>query len=75
MAKEIGAQATVLEGHVDRIILTGGMANSALLVEKISRRVAFIAPLALVPGEEELEALSAGVQRVLRGEETEKIYR
>lgn len=60
---------------MDRIILTGGMANSALLVEKISRRVAFIAPLALVPGEEELEALSAGVQRVLRGEETEKIYR
>ena len=75
VAKEIGAQATVLEGHVDRIILTGGMANSALLVEKISRRVAFIAPLALVPGEEELEALSAGVQRVLRGEEKEKIYR
>lgn len=74
IAKEIGAQATVLEGHVDRIILTGGMANSSLLVGKISHRVAFLAPLVVIPGEEELEALSAGVQRVLSGEETEKIY-
>jgi len=74
VAKEIGAMAAVLEGQVDRIILTGGMANSQRIVSDITRRVKFIAPVVLVPGEEELEALALGALRVLNGEEKAKQY-
>lgn len=75
VAKEIGAQAAVLSGLVDTIILTGGIAYSKLIVEKISARVKFIAPVVVVPGEEELESLALGALRVLRGEEKERIYK
>lgn len=74
VAKEIGAMAAVLEGAVDRIILTGGIAYSERIVEAISRRVQFIAPVVVKPGEEELEALAFGALRVLRGEEAAKTY-
>ena len=75
MAKEIGALATVLAGKVDRIILTGGMAYSAGIVAAISSRVKYIAPVVVVPGEEELPSLAAGALRVLRGEEQAGEYR
>ncbi|HWR39393.1 MAG TPA: butyrate kinase [Patescibacteria group bacterium] len=74
VAKEIGALSTVLSGQVDRIILTGGMAYSKRVVEMVSRRVQFIAPVAVVPGEEELESLAAGALRVLNREEEPHIY-
>ncbi|NLT95340.1 MAG: butyrate kinase [Clostridia bacterium] len=69
VAKQIGAMATVLEGDVDRIIITGGLANSQRIVNDIIRRVKFIAPVEVIPGERELEALALGALRVLRGEE------
>ncbi|MGC7846739.1 butyrate kinase [Desulforudis sp. 1088] len=74
IAKEIGAMATVLYGNVDRIILTGGIAHSEYVVREITSRVAFIAPVVTVPGEEEMEALALGVLRVLRGEEQPLSY-
>ncbi len=73
-AKEIGAMSTVLFGQVDRIILTGGIAYSQVIVPKIIERVEFIAPVIVVPGEEELRALAMGALRVLRGEEQPKTY-
>jgi butyrate kinase len=75
IAKEIGAMAAVLAGEVDRVVLTGGMAYSQSLVDKIIARVKFIAPVAVVPGEEELPSLAQGALRVLNGEEEAKIYR
>ena len=74
VAKEIGAMSAVLAGEVDRIVLTGGIAFSNRIVEDISSRVKFIAPIVLVPGEEELSALAAGALRVLRGEEIPQVY-
>ncbi len=74
VAKEIGAQAAVLNGEVDRIILTGGMAYSKEIVEKIAAMVKFIAPVEIVQGEEELESLYLGALRVLNGEEAAKVY-
>ncbi|WP_333594698.1 butyrate kinase [Anaerospora hongkongensis] len=74
VAKEIGALATVLEGNVDRIILTGGIAHSARIVGEITRRVQFISPVIVIPGEEELDALANGALRVLRGEELCLVY-
>ena len=74
IAKEIGAMAAVLCGEVDRIILTGGLANSKRIVDEIIKRIKFIAPIVLMPGEKEMEALAAGALRVLRNEETAKSY-
>lgn len=68
IAKEIGAMATVLAGRVDAIVLTGGLAGSALLVSWIKDRVSFIAPVLVFPGENEMSALAQGVLRVLRGD-------
>ncbi len=74
VAKEIGAMATVLEGDVDRIVLTGGLAYSEFITQEIVRRVSFMAPVVIVPGEEEMEALALGALRVLRGEEEALTY-
>ena len=74
IAKYIGQMAAVLEGKVDAIGITGGVARSEMLVDWIKERVSFIAPVKVYPGENEMEAIAQGVLRVLRGEETEKIY-
>ena len=74
IAKEIGAMATVLAGAVDSIILTGGLAHSEFITREIIRRVSFISPVLVVPGEEEMEALALGAFRVLKGEEKALTY-
>jgi len=74
IAKEIGAMATVLSGQVDAIVLTGGLSKSEMLTEWVSERVLFMAPVVVIPGEYEMEALALGVLRVLRGEEEAKEY-
>lgn len=74
VAKEIGKMSAVLSGEVDRIILTGGLAYSALLVSEICKRVEYIAPVRVLPGENELEALAFGAWRVISGEEQARDY-
>ena len=74
IAKEIGAMATVLCGAVDRIVLTGGLAASAMLTGWIRERVRSIAPVVVYPGEDEMAALAGGPLRVLRGEDTPLVY-
>lgn len=71
VAKDIGAMATVLAGRIDAILLTGGMARCERLIGSIRESIAWIAPVTVYPGEDELEALAAGALRVLRGEEHE----
>jgi butyrate kinase len=74
IAKEIGAMATVLSGKVDAIILTGGVAYNKKITAWISEMVSFIAPVELVPGEDEMLALAQGALRIVNGEEKAKIY-
>ena len=74
-AKEMGAFAAVLEGKVDAIFLTGGLAYDKFIVDEITKMTGFIAPVHVLPGENEMEALSQGVIRVLKGLEEEKIYK
>ena len=69
VAKEIGAMAAVLEGQVDGILITGGIAHSAYAVEAIASRVRFIAPVRAYPGELEMDSLGQGAYRALLGEE------
>lgn len=74
VAKAVGALAVALDGRVDAVILTGGMAHDPRIVERIRPRVAWIAPVDVLPGEDELPALAAGALRVLSGEETAGEY-
>lgn len=69
IGKGIGSLATVLEGNIDGIILTGGLAHSNLLIKKVKKRIAFLGDIYVVPGEREMFALASGVNRVLIGSE------
>ena len=74
VAKEIGAMSVVLRGEIDGIILTGGLANSAMMTSLIREWIQFIAPVSVYPGEDEMAALAEGGLRVLRKEEELKKY-
>lgn len=67
--KEIGAMAAVLEGRVDAVLITGGMARSRAAARALSETLAWIAPVHVYPGEDELRALAEGARRVLDAEE------
>ena len=70
IAKGIGGLATVANGKVDRIVLTGGVAHSKLVISELEKRIGFIAPVMVVAGEHEMIALSKGAERVVLGQET-----
>ena len=74
VAKDIGAMSTVLEGKVDQIILTGGIAYGKATCEAIKAKVGWIAPITVYPGEDELLALCQGGLRVTTGEEEAMEY-
>jgi len=60
---------------ISAVVLTGGLARCAMLVNEIKRMTRFLGPIEVVTGDEEMEALAAGATRVLAGEEVPKIYR
>ena len=68
IAKDAGAMAAVLEGKVDAIILTGGIAYNPYTREILEKKIGFIAPITVYPGEDELLALAQGALRVMHGE-------
>lgn len=70
IAKGIGNVCPVLEGEIDAIILTGGVAHSNYLTDRIIGYIGFMAPVIVRAGEFEMEALAAGGLRILNGEDT-----
>ena len=74
VAKTIGEMAIVLDGRVDAILLTGGLAYNKSLENYIKKKAGFIAPVFSYPGEDELEALAMNALRVARGEVEPKVY-
>ena len=74
VSKCIAGLAAYSAGRLDAIVLTGGLAFSRRVVDEITRRVSFLAPVLLFPGENELEALAAGVREVLQGDSQPLIY-
>ena len=74
VAKNIAAESAVLCGEVDAILLTGGLAHSDYVVEELHRRIGFLAPVYVFPGENEQEALALNALAVLRGKREAKIY-
>jgi butyrate kinase len=75
VAKEAGAMSAALKGDVNAIILTGGIAYNAWIIDKITQFIQFIAPVHVYPGEDETAALAMNVQMVLSGEMEAKEYR
>ena len=69
VAKEIGSCFTVLDGEIDAICYTGGMAYSEKLITALNKKVDKLAPIKLYAGEFENEGLALGALRVIRGEE------
>jgi butyrate kinase len=67
VCKSIGAYSAALPGRPDAIAITGGVARWAGLIDRIERRVSWIAPIIVLPGELETEALAEGAGRVLLG--------
>ncbi|MGN0734431.1 MAG: butyrate kinase [Anaerovoracaceae bacterium] len=74
ITKHIGAMAAVLEGKVDGILLSGGLIYNEAMVIGITEACSFIGNVYAYPGEFEMEALSQGCLRVLRGEEIPADY-
>jgi len=74
VAKAIGEYAVVLDGDVNAILITGGIAYDEYFVKMIEDKVKFIAKVIAYPGEDELLALAQGGLRVLKGIEKPKTY-
>lgn len=75
IAKEIGLLAPVVNGDIDAIVLTGGLAYNDDFVGLIRERVEFIAPVLVFAGEDEMSALTLGALRVLEKEEEAKEWK
>ena len=74
ISKEVSMYGATLSGQVDRIILTGGIAHSSHVTSEVSKMVSYLAPVEIIPGEMEMEALALGAVRYLTGQETPKEY-
>ena len=74
VSKDISSLGAVVYGKVDAVILTGGIAHSKMFTGWIKERVEFLAPVIIMPGSMEMEALAGGVTRVLNGEEPVNDY-
>ena len=74
IAKNVAKLAPGVCGKVDAILLTGGIAYSKYVAEEMAKRVSFIAPVVVYPGEDEMKSLALGGLRVLRGQEQAKEY-
>ena len=74
ISKEIGSLATVLGGEVDAILITGGMAHNPYLTGEVKKRVGFIAPVLIFPGEDEMRALAQNGSLLLSGKISARKY-
>ncbi len=75
IARWMASLAPATNGHVDAVIITGAIANSQYVTDGLRRRLSFIAPVFVYPGEDELTALAMNVLRAMRGEQEIKVYR
>ena len=76
VAKAITSLIPAFNGEpIDRILLTGGMARSKCLIEKIKHYLSGLnVGVTVYPGEHEMKALAKGVLRVLYGREESLHY-
>ena len=75
VARYLGSLAPTTNGHVDAVILTGAMSQSKYVSEGLIRRLEYLAPVFVYPGEDELTALAHNVYRALTGQQEIKVYK
>ncbi len=68
IAKQIGAMYVAMLGKVDAILLTGGIAYSDYCMDILRRQIDYLAPVTVLPGENEMGSLAYNALGVLRGE-------
>ena len=74
VAKQIGAMYVAMDGEVDAIILTGGIAHSEYCTAELIRRTKYLAPITVMPGENEIESLAYNAYCLLNGKIQAKTY-
>ena len=73
-AKCIAAESAVLCGEIDAILITGGLTHSEYITSRLRKRIGFLAPVHIYPGEDEMQALALNALAVLRGKREMKKY-
>ena len=74
IAKAIAEKGAVLCGKIDAILITGGIAYWNYMVDELKKRVDWMAPVYVYPGEDEMSALAENAAAVLKGEIEVKKY-
>ena len=76
VAKDIGAlAASVFNGRVDAVVLSGGIAAGSYFRRWIKKHVGFLGPVFAYPRTSEMEALAIGGWEVWKGKTQAKTYR
>lgn len=75
VSKEIASHVATLKGKVDAIILTGIIFDSTRFLENVKMRIGHIAPIALYPSVNDIEALAMYGYGVLKGDVSVKEYK
>jgi butyrate kinase len=68
VGKEVGSRYVALRGQADAIIVTGGIAHSAYCVGVLKSWIDYLAPVVLMPGEDEMGSLAYNALGALRGD-------
>ena len=65
IGKYAGSMYAAMNCQLDGIVLTGGMAHDTYLVDRLKKQIGAMAPVAVLPGEFEMEALAHGAYDAL----------
>ena len=74
VGKEVGSRYVALRGLADAIIVTGGIAHSAYCVGVLKSWIDYLAPVVLMPGEDEMGSLAYNALGALRGDLKLQVY-
>ena len=74
VAREVGARYVALKGQVDAIIVTGGIAHSDYCMKVFMPWIEYLAPVIMMPGEDEMGSLAYNAYGAMRGERTLQVY-
>lgn len=74
IAKEIGSLYAITRGHLDAIIITGGLAYNQDVLQPLLEYIDHIGEIVVYPGEDELEALANNFVKMQTGAIPLKTY-
>jgi butyrate kinase len=75
IAKAIGGAAAVLRGDVQGILFTGSIAHSEMFINLLKPYIAFLSPVYVYPGENEMLSLAENAYRYLTKTEKPLTYK